>query len=136
VIYVDASAIVAALLAEPAAPRVMSVVERAGTLVTSPVGVYEAVLAIARERRVEPEHAAAVVERFLDRFRIAIVAVDADLWRLALAAHARFGKGRHAARLNLGDCFAYAAAKARGAAILFVGDDFAQTDLPDALYGA
>jgi ribonuclease VapC len=49
--------------------------------------------------------------------------------RLAIEAHSRYGKGRHPAALNLGDCFAYACAKANGARLLYVGDDFAKTDL-------
>ncbi|MGT2479980.1 type II toxin-antitoxin system VapC family toxin [Methylobacterium oryzae CBMB20] len=52
---------------------------------------------------------------------------------LALAAHARYGKGRHPARLNLGDCFAYACARVHGVPLLYVGDDFPQTDIRSAL---
>lgn len=52
-----------------------------------------------------------------------------DIAAIALEAHARFGKGRHPAALNMGDCFAYALAKAHGAALLFKGDDFVKTDI-------
>jgi ribonuclease VapC len=135
-IYVDASAVVAALLAEPMAERVIDRLRRERHPITSPIAVYEAALAIARVRAVEPERARGLVDRFLGRFDVAIVPIDGAQADLALSAHARFGKGRHAARLNLGDCFAYAAAKSRNAAILFVGDDFTLTDLPDALAGA
>jgi len=52
---------------------------------------------------------------------------------LAREAHRRYGKGRHKAGLNLGDCFAYALAKERGQALLFKGDDFAATDIEPAI---
>lgn len=58
---------------------------------------------------------------------------DIALGRSAAAAYLRFGKGRHPARLNLGDCFAYALAKALDAPLLYKGDDFAQTDIRSAL---
>ena len=49
--------------------------------------------------------------------------------RLAIDAHARYGKGRHRAALNMGDCFAYACAKANDAKLLYKGEDFSKTDL-------
>ncbi len=59
--------------------------------------------------------------------------VTADQAELAVAAWRRFGKGRHAASLNLGDCFSYALAEALGEPLLFKGDDFAQTDVRAAV---
>ena len=53
-------------------------------------------------------------------------------WREALAAYRRFGRGRHRANLNFGDCLSYAVARLAGEPLLFVGDDFAATDLPRA----
>lgn len=70
-----------------------------------------------------------VVETAIDE----IHSLDAQCARTALAAWRRFGKGRHPAALNLGDCFSYAAAKAVGAPLLFKGNDFAQTDIASAL---
>ena len=61
------------------------------------------------------------------------VSTDLDLSGAALAAYLLFGKGRHPARLNLGDCFAYALAKSLGAPLLFKGNDFTQTDVTSAL---
>lgn len=63
---------------------------------------------------------------------IEIVPFDEDQLALARAAYQRFGRGRHAAALNFGDCFAYALAKARGLPLLYKGDDFAQTDVESA----
>ena len=63
------------------------------------------------------------------RAAIEIVAVDQDQAEIARLAWRRFGKGRHAAGLNCGDCFAYALAKSRRLPLLFQGDDFSQTDI-------
>ena len=71
--------------------------------------------------------------KFLAEARVTLVPISATECTAALAAHARFGKGRHPARLNLGDCFAYACAKVHGVPLLFVGDDFPQTDIRSAL---
>ena len=65
----------------------------------------------------------------LHRAEIDIVAVDADQAEIARRAFRNFGRGRHAAGLNFGDCFAYALAKATGEPLLFKGDDFSKTDI-------
>ena len=62
-----------------------------------------------------------------------VVAFGSEHWPLALDAFARYGKGRHPARLNLGDCQSYAVAKLAREPLLFVGDDFRQTDIQPAL---
>jgi len=67
------------------------------------------------------------------RSGIEIVAVDRDQVETARLAWRRFGKGRHPAALNYGDCFAYALAKTRGLPLLFRGDDFARTDIAPAI---
>lgn len=72
-------------------------------------------------------------EQFIQDFGIEVVAFTAEHARLAREGWLRFGKGRHPAGLNLGDCFAYALAKARGEPLLFKGDDFAQTDVTPAI---
>jgi ribonuclease VapC len=73
--------------------------------------------------------AAEVLDTLLTRARVDIVPFDRNLAAGALAAFIRFGKGRHPAGLNLGDCAAYALAKARGLPLLFKGNDFARTDV-------
>lgn len=133
--YVDASAIVALLCQEASMHRIAAAMDRADTLITSPVALFEVALALVRKRAISHGAAEREIADFLLIAGVEVIANEAELWRDALSAHARFGKGRHAARLNLGDCFAYAAAKSRNAAILFVGDDFTLTDLPDALAG-
>ena len=63
-----------------------------------------------------------------------VVSVTAAQVFLARAAFTRYGEGRHRAALNFGDCFSYALAKERGEPLLFVGNDFSQTDVPAAPY--
>lgn len=65
----------------------------------------------------------------LDTLDLDIIPVDAAFAASVADAYDRFGRGVHPAGLNFGDCFAYALAKTRGAPLLFVGDDFAQTDI-------
>lgn len=70
---------------------------------------------------------------FLDDNRISSIPFGAQHWAIAAEAFLRFGKGRHPAKLNYGDCMTYATAKLAGAPLLCVGGDFVQTDLPLAL---
>ncbi|MCJ2050976.1 type II toxin-antitoxin system VapC family toxin [Methylobacterium sp. J-070] len=131
--FVDASAIVAILVGEPGHTLLVDRLRDAPVRLTSGLAVYEAVLAIARIQKVEPDIAQAVVDSFLDAAGLTLVPITGAEGRRATAAHARFGKGRHPARLNLGDCFAYACAQAHGVPLLSVGDDFPQTDIRSAL---
>jgi ribonuclease VapC len=69
------------------------------------------------------------LDRLVERAGIELVAVDADQARVAREAWSRFGKGRHAAALNFGDCFSYALARVLGEPLLYKGGDFSQTDV-------
>lgn len=68
-------------------------------------------------------------DRLIDQLQIAIVAVTSGHAKLAREAYCTYGKGHHPAKLNFGDCFAYALAKAENAPLLFKGNDFAKTDV-------
>lgn len=95
------------------------------------VGIAATTLAeclLVLERR-EGAEGVRVLEGLLLRFEAQVIPFDAAQARLAHEAFQRYGKGRHPAGLNFGDCLSYAAAKARGAKLLYVGDDFARTDL-------
>ncbi|HKL21535.1 MAG TPA: type II toxin-antitoxin system VapC family toxin, partial [Tichowtungia sp.] len=70
------------------------------------------------------------LEQFIQRAGIEIVPVDLEQGRFARDAWLRFGKSRHPAALNYGDCFAYALARDRSQTLLFKGDDFVHTDIP------
>lgn len=131
--FVDASAIVAILAREPGHESLLARLRDSAVRLTSGVAIYEAVLAVARIQKIEPKVAEGVVSSFLEAAGLALVPITGVETQLATAAHARFGKGRHPARLNLGDCFAYACAQVHGVPLLFVGDDFPQTDIRSAL---
>lgn len=75
----------------------------------------------------------AVLGALLGRFEIVVVPFAAHHWRLAASAYVRYGRGRHKAALNYGDCLSYALATETGLPLLFKGDDFARTDVPRAL---
>jgi ribonuclease VapC len=130
--FVDASAIVAILTGETEADALTDRLDGRPDCITSPIAVFEATLAICRKRQASVAEARTDVREFLDITRTSLVAVSAADGDTALAAFARYGKGRrHPAQLNLGDCFAYAMAKNHGVPLLFKGNDFDQTDIAD-----
>ncbi|MBA4223229.1 MAG: type II toxin-antitoxin system VapC family toxin [Bosea sp.] len=133
--YVDASAIVAMILSEPDAADLASALDGGDAAITSPLAIYEASLAIARVNAIPAAIARDEIHLTLTRMSIAIAPIDASQGDIAVSAFDRFGKGRHPAALNMGDCFAYACAAVHDARILFKGQDFSQTDLPSARSG-
>jgi ribonuclease VapC len=96
---------------------------------TSAVALYEAILGLARSRRLSAGEAANVVDQFLDRTGAEIIPITGEIGRVAIEAFEHLGRGRHPARLNMGDCFAYACARALNVPLLYNGDDFSQTDI-------
>lgn len=132
-IVVETSAIVAILRSEPNAEKLVIALASADRRACCATCYVEAgVVAAGRERR--PLDGVAALDAFLKYFSIDIVPIDADLARLALDARIRFGKGfGHPAQLNFGDSFSYALAKKLNAPLLFVGADFALTDVAPAL---
>ena len=131
--FVDASAIVAILTREPETDAMADLLDAANSAITSPIAVFEAVLGICRKRRASVEEARGVVREFLELARIELIPVGAREAQTALEAFSRYGKGRgHPAQLNLGDCFAYAAAKNYQTSLLFKGEDFNRTDIRSA----
>ena len=128
--FVDASAIVAILSLEPAYAQLAGRLEQADAPMTSALAIFEAVTAIMRKKGLDVSEAQAIVYHFLARADIDIVEINAATAESALGAFGQYGKGRgHPARLNLGDCFAYAMAKQHGVPLLYKGDDFSKTDL-------
>ena len=102
---------------------------RAESVTTSAVAVYEAVLGLARAQSISTSDAETAVGDLLSHARAEIIPITAEIGRGAIGAFERFGRGRHPARLNMGDCFAYACARALDVPLLFKGDDFALTDI-------
>ena len=127
--FVDASAIVAIIAEEPDGPALAARLDQAQEGRTSPLAVYEAVLGLARKNRLSLAEAADAVDRFLADTGAEIIPITAEIGCAAIRAFARIGRGRHAAQLNMGDCFAYACARALDVPLLFKGDDFSQTDI-------
>ena len=99
---------------------------------TSPLAVWETVVALVRTRAIAFEGAEDLVRRFLVTGSVEMVPVTAAIGRLAIEASRLYGRGRHPADLNFGDCFAYACAKSQGVPLLFKGNDFSRTDIPAA----
>jgi ribonuclease VapC len=132
-IFVDASAMVALALNEPEAVNIAAVIDGGNDLCTSAIAIYEAAMAISRATEVPFKISYNAVMMIIERGRMELVMLTDLTAYNALSAHTRFGKGRHPAKLNMGDCFAYAVSHARNAKILFVGNDFTQTDLQSAV---
>jgi ribonuclease VapC len=127
--FVDAPALVGILARETDAPIFADRLREAERVFTSPVAIYEAVLGLARARNMSIGDAERAVANFLSAAHAEIIPISPEIGRGAISAFDRFGRGRHPARLNMGDCFAYACAKSLAVPLLFKGDDFSQTDV-------
>lgn len=123
---IDTSALVAVLRDEPERRAFNRVIEAADTRTLSVASFLEASMVI--ESRHGPE-GVRDLDLFIAKAGIELVAVDADQAYVARTAFRTYGKGRHPAGLNFGDCFAYALAKTSGEPLLFKGVDFPLTDV-------
>ncbi|MCV7155033.1 type II toxin-antitoxin system VapC family toxin [Mycolicibacterium pyrenivorans] len=123
---IDTSALVAMLSDEPEADVFEAAVEADGTRLMSTASYVETAIVI-EARFGEP--GGRELDLWLHRAAVDLVAVDADQADVARIAYRTYGKGRHRAALNYGDCFSYALAKVSNQPLLFKGDDFAQTDI-------
>jgi ribonuclease VapC len=135
-LFVDASAIVAIAMKETGYEPLALRLSVAGRTSTSPIAVYEAVTAIARIRVMDSQTAKISLLESLESLGIAIIPIQPDVGEAAIDAHIRYGKGRHPAALNMGDCFAYACAKRLGVPLLYKGNDFSLTDVQSAMEAA
>lgn len=128
---VDTSAIVAIVSDEPSRSHLLSVLSGAIIARISAANLLEAYFVI--DGRKEPE-ASALLDAVLGRLALTVEPVTEAQVSIARNAFRRYGKGSgHGARLNFGDCFAYALARAMDEPLLFVGNDFAQTDIRRAM---
>lgn len=123
---IDTSALLAILLDEPERRTFNEALEAADSRVMSAATFVE--ISIVIESRFGAE-GLRDLDLFLERAGIELVPVDIEHAYLARRAFSRFGKGRHPAGLNYGDCFAYALAMIREEPLLYKGDDFGQTDI-------
>lgn len=127
--FIDASALVAIIAGESDGTELAGRLRNGNALYTSPIAIYEATLALQRIRRTTIGGVARILYPFLTRLQVEMVPITPEIGRLALQAFERFGRGNHPARLNMGDCFAYACARSLGVPLLFKGRDFPQTDI-------
>ena len=125
----DTSALLAILLREPEAERFAISIENAAVVRLSAASYVEAAIYVDRNA---DEIRRAMLDTFLAEFSIRIETVTAEQVLLAHQAFVLFGKGRHKAGLNFGDCFTYALARAWREPVLFKGGDFGHTDLEAA----
>ena len=130
--FVDASALTAMLTDESDARVLLARLQNYGERTTSPMAVWETTIAVARILGLSLGAAEAAIEDYLKLMEISVVAVAAETRSLAIDAYVRYGKSRHPAALNFGDCFAYACARHAGVPLLYKGDDFARTDIAAA----
>jgi ribonuclease VapC len=129
---IDASALCAILLREADAADLTEIIAKAEAPFTSPIAIYETVVALMRVNAWSAEEAESRVRRLLNAASINVCTINEDTSSVAASAFDRFGKGRHPAALNLGDCFAYACAKTNDAPLLYKWDDFVKTDIRGA----
>jgi ribonuclease VapC len=123
---IDTSALVAVLLAEPAAERLVAALDASPKRCVSAATVLEASLVLLGRYG---EAGDAHLDRLLREIGAEVVAVDGEQAAAARDGSARYGRGRHPAALNYGDCFSYALAITRGEPLLCTGHDFAHTDV-------
>jgi ribonuclease VapC len=123
---IDTSALIALLEDEPESVRIAAALTSGAPLRISTATVLEAGIVVEARRG---EHGGRELDLLLHRLRVEQVPVMAEHADLARAAWRQYGKGRHAAGLNYGDCFSYALAMALGGPLLFVGEAFPRTDI-------
>jgi ribonuclease VapC len=128
---IDSSAILAILLDEPERAQFARLIEDDALRIISAVGRVEGGMVIEARKG---EQGRVLLDRSLRLIGAQILSVTTEQAETALQAFRQYGRGRHAASLNIGDCFAYAAAMATGEKLLFKGGDFAQTDIPPATH--
>ncbi|MCL6706810.1 type II toxin-antitoxin system VapC family toxin [Pseudomonas sp. R2.Fl] len=128
--FLDTSAIVEYFIVGPEYDRIAKSLSMADSrFYTSPTVIFEAAAVLASKRQIEVQEAVELLDEFLDELNAEVLTATRQTALTALDAFARYGKGRHPARLNFGDCFSYAGAKEASLSLLYVGDDFTRTDL-------
>ena len=123
----DTSAVLAVLLGEPDAAGFAAAIQQASPRLMSAATLLETSIVIEARKG---EEGARDLDLFIHKAGVEIVPVDVEQAEVARIAWRKFGKGRHPASLNYGDCFAYALARGSNSFLLYKGEDFSRTDLP------
>ena len=127
-IVVDTSALLSIILREPGYERPLAALLATEAKALPASVLFEATIVLSRfERDPRP-----ILDAHIASLGLDVTPFDAEIARAAQKAFLAFGKGRHPARLNFGDCQSYATAKSLSASLLFIGNDFSQTDIPVA----
>jgi ribonuclease VapC len=127
-IAIDSSAVVALLTEEADDFRYAAAMRAADRRLFSAANYLECAMVLMRVTGRRDR-----LDEWIEHFDVEVVAVDLMLARVAADAFVRYGRGQHPARLNYGDCFAYALAASRGVPLLYKGTDFGRTDIASAL---
>jgi len=133
-VFVDSSVFVAILADEPEAREFAEKIQAARRCHTCGVARLETAMVVSTKLDIDPAEVDAAFDRLLEEKEISVLPITDAIAREAVAAFAKYGKGRgHPARLNLGDCLIYASAKVHHEPLLYKGGDFAETDIKPAL---
>jgi ribonuclease VapC len=127
--FVDASAAVAVILKESDMDEFRKKLKATKQKFMSSIAEYETAMAVRRDLRINAAESLSTVRSFQTIYGIEHLSIGHPHSELALEAFDRFGKGRHKAGLNMGDCFSYACARANKIPLLFKGSDFIHTDI-------
>lgn len=125
----DASVLIAILQSESGALDLVDRILEADVVRIGTPTLVETAVVLAHKRQ---RPMLADLSALIGELGITVVAFGAEHWEAAASAFARFGRGRHKAGLNFGDCMTYATAAVAGDALLFLGNDFSKTDIPQA----
>ena len=128
--FLDTSAIIEILLSDPKSEDLIRRLEASdGPRSTGPTVVYEAAVVLSGKQNLSVSESERLVRSLLSELNVTVLPATDQMASKALDAFDRYGKGRHPAKLNFGDCLSYAGAEVAGAGLLYVGDDFTLTDL-------
>ncbi len=130
--FVDASAMIAMMANEDDADVLADRLGTEQVRLCSAVSIWETIAGLCRAYMFSVPSARIAVQSFIELNNMKLIGIGERELELATQAYAEFGKGRHPAGLNMGDCFAYACAKANRANLLFKGRDFTRTDIASA----
>lgn len=130
-IVVDSSALLALLFLEDDAGQIATKIADSDEIFISAVSYAEA--GIVLDNRQYPSKNSNDLDELIETFAGEIIALDKEQAKIARIAYQKFGKGKHPAKLNMGDCFSYALAKQMNVPLLYKGDDFSKTDITSAL---
>ena len=131
-LFADASALISILTAENDAIELSGCLEYDKDRLYSPISAWETVAGLCHAYKFSTDQARDRLKLFAASLDFRLVPVGDQEYNIAIDAYARFGKGRHPAKLNMGDCYAYACARANHATLLFKGSDFSKTDITPA----